>query len=388
MWISFWGPIQPDATFVPSQYCPPTQTAGTIHPAKENGMTNVTQLTRPRVITGIDTHKDFHVAVAIDLAGRRLGQLVFPTSVIGYRSLETWALTFGEIEAFGIEGTGSFGAGLTRYLQRCHRVVEVCRPDRALRRQLGGKTDFVDAESAARSVLAGTATATPKSRDTSVEVIRLLRVARKGAVKAKTQAATTLQSMSVALPDELREKLRGESTINMVRICVRWQASPRDDVQTAGSKAAFQSIANRYETLEKEIKALDKQLAALVQQVAPKLTELFGVGTHAAASILVTVGDNPERMKSEASLASLCGVSPVHASSGRTIRHRLNRGGDREANSAIYMIVLIRLRRHEETRRYVERRTAEGPSKREIIRCLKRYVVREVFGVLLPSGRE
>jgi len=348
-------------------------------------MLSVAQISEDRNIFGVDTHKDTHVAVGIDKTGRRLGELIAPASTEGYAAVEKWALSFGEIEAFGIEGTGSYGAGLCRYLQaRGHRVIEVNRPDRNLRRQKG-KSDSLDAESAARAVLSGTATAIPKGTDDAVEMIRLLEVARRGAMKAKTAAATTLQSMLVSLPAELREQLANPSTVKIVRVCARFRASDVSTPLTA-AKMTLRSIAKRYEQLELEISALDKTLAKLVPHAAPVLTGLFGVGPGVGATLLVAAGENPERLTSEASFASLCGVSPVPASSGKTNRHRLNRGGNRQANCALHTVVLSRLSHDAATKAYMVKRLAAGKSKREVIRCLKRYVAREVYQALIGDG--
>jgi transposase len=331
------------------------------------------------VILGIDTHLDVHEAVALDGLGRRLGELSVPTTVKGYQKLLRWAEGFGSVCCAGVEGTGSYGAGLARYLKAAGiSVMEVERPKRRhLRRN--GKSDTIDAEAAARAVLADDTAGEPKSADGQVEMIRILRSARQSAVKARTQAANQLQALLVTAPEDLRHRLRELPTKNLVDTCARLRpgAGP-NDVQRA-TKFALRSVARRYQQLH-------EQLDRLVADAAPKLTTLPGIGTDHAATLLTVAGDNPQRLKSEASFASLCGVSPIEASSGKVVRHRLNRGGDRDANRCLYLICVVRMRHDGRTREYVARRTAEGKSKREIMRCLKRYIAREIYRLLAPMA--
>jgi transposase len=338
------------------------------------------------VILGVDTHLDFHVAVVVDHLGRPLGEVSVPTTVKGYERLLRWAQDFGPLRSAGVEGTSSYGAGLTRHLRASGiSVVEVERPKRRhLRRN--GKSDPIDAEAAARAVLAGEAVGEPKSADGRVEMIRVLRSARQSAVKARTQAANQLQGLRLTAPEELLNRLRNLSTKELVAVAARFRLG--DDLRDVPSatKFALRSVARRYEALSEEIAELDAHLGRLVAQVAPELVSLAGIGTENAATLLIVAGDNPQRLRSEASFASLCGVSPIEASSGKVVRHRLNRGGNREANRALYMICLSRMRRDLRTQEYVARRTAEGKSKREIIRCLKRYLAREVYRVLISCG--
>jgi transposase len=338
------------------------------------------------VILGIDTHLDVHVAVALDGFGRRLGELKVPTTVKGYQRLLRWAQSFGPICCAGVEGTGSYGAGLARYLKAVGTpVMEVERPKRRhLRRN--GKSDPIDAEAAARAVLADDTAGEPKSGDGRVEMIRTLRSVRQSAVKARTQAANQLQALLVTAPEELRHSLRELTTKDLVDTCARFRpGSDPDDVRTA-TKFALRSVARRYQQLSQEIAELDPQLDRLVADAAPELTALVGIGTDHAATLLTVAGDNPQRLKSEASFASLCGVSPIEASSGKVVRHRLNRGGVRDANRALHLICVVRMRHDGRTRQYVSRRTAEGKSKREIMRCLKRYIAREIYRLLTPMG--
>jgi transposase len=342
--------------------------------------------TRVAVILGVDTHLDFHVAVALDHLGRRLGEASVPATVKGYERLLRWAEGFGPLRCAGVEGTSSYGAGLTRHLRaRGIEVLEVERPERRRRssRRNLQKSDPSDAEAAARAVLAGETSGVPKSGDGEVEMIRALRAARRSAMKARTQAANQLQGLRVTAPEELRHRLRGLSTKELVRVAARFRLAddPRD--VPSATKFALRSVARRYEALSEEIAELEAHLDRLVGQAAPELVSLAGIGTDSAATLLIVAGDNPQRLGSEASFASLCGVSPIEASSGKVVRHRLNRGGNREANRALYMICLARMRRDRRTQEYVSRRTQEGKSKREIIRCLKRYVAREVYRVLI-----
>jgi transposase len=233
-------------------------------------------------------------------------------------------------------------------------------------------------------VLADDTAGEPKSGDGQVEMIRSLRSARQSAVKARTQAANQLQALLVTAPEDLRHRLREHPTKDLVDTCARFRpGSDLDEVHTA-TKFALRSVARRYQQLSEEIAELEEQLDRLVAKAAPQLTALTGVGTDHAATLLTVVGDNPQRLKSEASFASLCGVSPIEASSGKVVRHRLNRGGDRDANRALHLICVVRMRHDQRTKEYVARRTAEGKSKREIIRCLKRYIAREIYRLLAP----
>jgi transposase len=345
--------------------------------------------TEGEVVLGVDTHLDFHVAVAIDHLGRRLGEASVPTTPKGYERLLRWAEGFGSLRCAGVEGTSSYGAGLARHLRsRGIEVLEVERPKhrrRSSRRNLQ-KSDPSDAQAAARAVLAGEASGKPKSADGRVEMIRTLRAARRSAIKARTQAANQLQALRVTAPEQLRHRLRGLCTKELVRVASRFRlAGDPTDVSTA-TKFALRSVARRYEALSEEIDELDAHLGRLVAEAAPELVSLPGIGTENAATLLIVAGDNPWRLRSEASFASLCGVAPIEASSGKVVRHRLNRGGNREANRALYMTCLARMRRDGRTQEYVARRTQEGKSKREIIRCLKRYVAREVYRVLVSCG--
>jgi len=331
-----------------------------------------------QVTVGVDSHKDVHVAAAVDQVGRVLGTTWVPTTTQGSAQLLRWATRLGQVQRFGIEGTGSFGAGLSRWLQQQgYQVVEVNRPNRQTRRRRG-KSDPVDAEAAARAVLAGEATTTPKAANGTVEMLRVLRVARRSAIKARGQAANQLHSLLVTAPDQLRHQLRGLPLARLVQVAAAVRPGPLTDPQAA-TKFALRELARRYQFLTAELDRLDAELAALAPKAAPRLLARRGVGAQVAGALLVVAGDNPGRLRSEAAFSMLCGSSPLEASSGKTVRHRLNRGGDREANNALWTIAMTRLSCDERTQRYLARRTAEGKSKREIIRCLKRYIAREIY---------
>ena len=334
-----------------------------------------------RIVVGVDTHRDAHVAVALSRLGTYLGTISVPSTPVGYADLLHWAAALGPVVSFGIEGTGSFGAGLARWLTaHGHPVLEVDRPDRRARHR-DGRSDPIDAETAARAVLSGRASGVPKSGDGTVEMVRALRVARRSAMKARTQAANQLLALVLTAPPELREALRGLAVPRLVEVASRFRPGPLIDPAGA-MKRALRHLARRHAALSKEIVELDADLATLVAEAAPELLAINGVGVEVAGALLVAAGDNPERLRGEASFARLCGVAPLPASSGLTTRHRLNRGGDRSANNALWRIVIVRMGRDPLTQRYVTRRTEEGLSKGEIIRCLKRYVAREVFTAL------
>jgi transposase len=348
-------------------------------------MTSMTS-TRRVVTVGVDTHSDVHHAAVIDEVGRPLADAGFPTTPAGYRQLLAWAGGYGEITAFGVEGTGAYGAALARHLRAAGQsVIEVDRPDRKTRRQRG-KSDPIDAYAAAAAVLSGAAAGTPKTRDGRVEAIRTLRVARRSAMKGRTQAINQLKALVLTGPAELRQALAGQTTRQLLATCRRLRADKRPaeaaDPVTAAAKITLRRLARRIAALTEEIDELDSELRPLVTQTAPALMAVYGVGAEVAAQLLTTAGDNPQRLRSEAAFAQLCGTAPLPASSGRTTRHRLNRGGDRHANYALHIIALVRLSSHPTTQAYAARRRAEGLSNLEILRCLKRYIAREIHHVL------
>ena len=332
------------------------------------------------VVGGVDCHSRVHHAVALDQTGRRLGDRAFPATGAGYAGLLGWLRAFGAVAVVGVESTGSYGAALTRFLVGAGvRVVEVNQPHAHLRRRRG-KTDAVDAEAAARKVLSGEATAIPKDMSGAVEAIRQVRLARRSAVSARSIALCQLGDLIVTAPAALRARLSRKTLRGQAGICARLRPDQRelaDPVQAA--KLALRTLARRIEALDAEIAQLDEHLEQLVPTVAPRTVALLGIGPRHAGQLLVTAGQNITRLHSEAAFAHLCGVDPIPASSGKTTRHRLNHGGDRDSNSALHMIAIVRLRYCERTKAYAARRTAEGRSKREIIRCLKRYLAREVY---------
>ena len=338
----------------------------------------IVEVARP-VIGGVDTHLELHVAAALDPIGGVLGVESFVADSRGYQALLEWLAGFGAVTKVGVEGTGAYGAGLGRFLRRAGiEVVEVDRPNRQMRRTKG-KSDPADAVEAARAVLSGRATGAPKSRDGNVEAIRALFVAKRSAREGRLRAVHQMRQLSYTAPDQLRSRLKGLGTTEFVDEAAALRVCAGTDAVTAATKAALASLGRRVHALEEESALLDERLAGLVTNTAPDLLKLFGVGIDTAAALLVAAGDNPERLRSEAAWAHLCGAAPIEASSGKVTRHRLNRGGDRAANAALWRIVMTRLSFDPRTREYMERRTKEGRSKREVIRILKRYVAREIF---------
>jgi transposase len=337
-----------------------------------------------RITGGVDTHLDVHVAAALDERGAQLGVESFAATAAGYRELLGWLEGFGTLELVGVEGTGSYGAGLTRHLL-AHQiaVVEVDRPNRQRRRRTG-KSDPHDAVAAARAAQGGDATGSAKTRDGNVEAMRVLRVARSSARRSRTQAINQMRSLISTAPEELRGELRDLSIYNVLTLASAFRHTGRTDVTTV-TKLTLRTLARRALSLEEEVKEIDRLLKAFVAETAPELNAIDGVGTDVASAILVAAGDNPERLKSESTFAKLCGVSPLDASSGKQERHRLNRSGDRQANSALWHIVFTRMVNDPRTKHYIERRMKEGRTKKEAIRCLKRYVAREVFAALPRS---
>jgi transposase len=279
----------------------------------------------------------------------------------------------------GVEGTGAYGASIARFLRKKGiEVVEVDRPNRQARRK-NGKSDPLDATEAARAALSGRADGQGKTRDGAVEAIRVLTVARRSAATERTKSLVRMRHLGFTAPDQLRSRLRGLPIPRLIDEAAGLRPTNSLDPVTSATKAALRSLAQRVRSLEAEMAKLDELLTPLVKATAPELLKLVGVGIHTAASLLVAAGDNPERLRSEAAWAHLCGVAPIPASSGKVTRHRLNRGGDRQANSALWRIVLVRLNCDPGTQAYMDRRLTEGRSKREIIRILKRYVAREVY---------
>jgi transposase len=319
--------------------------------------------------------------------GVRLEGRTFPADTSGYEQLALWAETLGRLDAFGVEGTGSYGAGLTSLLRRRgHRVVEVNRGNRQARRN-AGKSDPADAEVAARQVLAGVATAVPKTADGQVEILRQVKVARDTAVKARTSAIITLKQIVVNAPAALREQLGVLGDKALIARCAGFRVGQVTDTTTA-AKYTLRVLARRWQALNAEIVDADHILDRVTTATAPTLRQAFGIGPDTAAEMLIVFGDNPERVHSEAAFAKLCGACPIPAGSGMTDgRHRLYRGGHRQANAALYRSAIVRMRFHQPTIDYVKRRTTEGLGKREIIRCVKRYLAREIYQHVMTDHR-
>ena len=335
------------------------------------------------VVGGVDTHKDIHVAAVVNEFNQVISTESFPTTRYGYKKMLMWMSSFGRVSRVGIECSGTYGLGLLRYMQSSGiDVLEVTAPDNSDRRRRG-KDDTLDAENAAHAAFSKLRTVTPKTRDGMVESLRVLKSCRKSAVAARTVALQMIRTSIVSAPDELRETLRYMTRMSLIRTLASTHPDLTNykDISTA-YRITLKSLARRYIELHDEIADLDKMIATIVDTLAPELIKQNAVGYESAAQLLITLGDNPERLKSESSFAALCGVCPILASSGKTNRHRLNRGGDRAANSALHIIAIGRLRTEDRSKSYIKKRTADGLSKMEALRCLKRYIARELYYLL------
>jgi len=331
------------------------------------------------VIGGVDTHADVHVAAAVDGNGGVLGIEAFPADAAGYQDLLRWLVDFGDVSLVGVEGTGSYGVGLARFLHDQQiAVVEVDRPNRQTRRKVG-KSDSTDAVAAARATLSGAAAVVPKTRNGPMEQMRVLLVARRSARQQRIQTLNQLRQLVFTAPEPIRVRFKDRYQRGLITEAAKMRPRKGSDPVTFTTNSVIRNLAKRIQGLTAEMRTIDRALVELIDHTAPSLLELYGVGPDTAASLLVTAGDNPARLRSERSWAHLCGVTPIPASSGKTIRHRLNRGGDRNANAALHRIVLTRMSSHHETRAYVARRRTEGLNTPEIMRCLKRYVARQTF---------
>jgi transposase len=340
----------------------------------------------PLVFGGVDTHADTHTIAAVSHLGVMLGHQNFPATPEGYRQLYCWLAAHGSVMRVGVEGTGSYGAGLAAALtERGVELVEVNRPNRATRRARG-KSDPIDAEAAARTALAGVATAVPKAHTGVVEAIRVILVARRGAVQARTAATNTLHHMIITAPRRLRDQLQPLTRRHQITICSGLRSNDITS-PTRATKLTLRRLARRIHHLTAEINDATQEITALVRGHAPQLLAEVGVGALSAAQLLITAGDNPDRMTSPAGFAALCGTTPIPASSGKTNRHRLNRGGDRQANCALHTIVNSRLRYHPETQAYAAKRSAERKTERDIRRSLKRYLARRLFTLILNPNQ-
>ena len=328
---------------------------------------------RPAITGGVDTHSEVHVAAALDPVGGLPGTREFPATAAGYASLLGWLAGFGDVALAGVEGTGSYGAGLARYLaRRGVRVVEVDRAGRQDRHRQG-KSDPLDAVSAARAAQSGRAAGKPRGRDGAVEAIRALMVARRSARHKRTQAINQARALILT-----GARFAGKRAAALAEAVAALRPRPGDAAEYS-LRVALRELGRRVQFPGDQIARLDELIIPLVTVRAPGLLSLYGVGPGTAALLLIAAGDQPERLRSEAAWAHMCAVAPIPASSGKTRRHRLNRGGNRKASHALWRIVITRMSARPATRAYVKRRTAEGLSKKEIIRCLKRYVAREVY---------
>jgi len=335
----------------------------------------------PRITAGVDTHLDVHVTAALDERGGLLGVESFPTTAAGYRRIVGWLRGFGQLELVGVEGTGSYGAGLVRHLHaEGVRVVEVDRPNRQRRRRRG-KSDPQDAIAAARAAQSGDAQGQAKTRDGNVEAMRVLRAARLSARKARTQALNQMRAVIATAPEVIRSDLRDLNVYRLLERTTAYRPGTRRDVVSL-TKLTLRMLARRAQALEAEIAELDAIIGPLVHETAPALVARPGIGAECASALLIAAGDNPDRLRNEPTFAHLCGAAPLDASSGKQERHRLNRGGDRQANAALWRIVITRMVYDPRTRIYMDRRLKEGLTKKEAIRCLKRYIAREVYNHL------
>jgi transposase len=335
-----------------------------------------------RITGGVDTHLDVNVAAALDEIGGLLGVESFATTAAGNDALIGWFDSFGHVDLVGVEGTGSYGASLARALaRRGVPVVEVDQPNRQQRRQ-AGKSDPIDAVEAARAAQGGRARGLAKSRTGNVEAIRALTVARRSAQSVRVKTMNQIRHLGFTAPDDLRERFDGVSRTQLGAEAASLRPRPGTDPVVFATKTAMRVLGRRLLHLDAEMTELNGQLSELVEQTAPELLAVFGVGTDTAAALLIAAGDNPERLRSEAAWAHLCGASPIQASSGKTVRHRLNRSGDRQANHALWRIAMVRMSHDPRTRDYVARRLEDGKTKREIMRILKRYIAREVYKTL------
>jgi transposase len=332
------------------------------------------------IVAGADTHADTIHLAAISMTGAAIGDREFPTTRAGYAAAIRFLTSLGQVERIGVEGTASYGAGFTRTLTAAGiEVVEVTRAVKSTRR-LKGKSDPLDAYSAARTALAGDGLATPK--DDTTAGLRALHIARRSAVKHRTAAINQIKAMVVSAPDAVREKYRGLTTLRMIEAIARCRPDAQADPWAQSVLTAAKMLAQRVQFLETQAEALEAQIDAFVAEANPGLRAAYGVGSDTAAQLMITAGANPHRLHSEAAFAALCGVAPVPASSGKTNRHRLCRGGDRAANNALFRIALVRMSHHQPTKSYVQRQLALGHTRMEILRKLKRAIAREIFKLL------
>ena len=328
------------------------------------------------IAVGVDTHKERHYAVALDLLGQLLGELSFAASAAGYVELQHWAEGLGEDQrlVFGIEGAGSWGAGLCEHLHGAdHIVVEVERPRRRERR--AGKSDRIDSLAAAKCALAGENTSTPRGRG-MLAALRALLVARRSVVAERTRVLNQLQALNATAPVALRERVGEGTGKQLERRVSSMRARASADIEERAVFAVMRDLSARSRALAADARRYEQQLAELVRSLDRTLLDEPGIGPISAAKLLAC---DPARFKHEAAFARCNGTAPVPASSGKTVRHRLNRGGDRQVNNAIHTIAVVRAKHQPETRAYLERRIREGKTKREAMRALKRHISRDLF---------
>lgn len=341
-----------------------------------------------KVVAGVDTHKHLHHVAVLDLTGRVLGSNEFPVSTAGYRDAADWIATFGVIDRVGIELTGSYGAGLTRHFTAAGiTVLEVNTTDKATRARRG-KSDTIDAIAAASKVLAGMATAVPKDTTSVVESVRMLMVVRDSAVKARTQALNQIKDLLITAPADLREQFTDLTLTAAAKKAVRLRPDSARLADPAHAvRLALKRLGTRIADLTTEITDAERHLHALVQDTVPTLLSRPGIGTLTAAQFLITAGSNIDRITSEAAFAHLCAAAPLPASSGMTNRHRLNRFGDRQANRALHIVIIGRMKHDTETQTYINKKLTEGKTKKDAIRALKRFVARRIYHDLTTDLR-
>ena len=332
-------------------------------------------------VIGVDTHRDTLTAAAVSHLGGVLAQITTSADAAGYRQLFDFAQTqLPGRRCWAVEGAGSFGAGLTVMLQQHgERVVEVGRPKRPASRS-GAKSDPLDAVRAAREALSHDRPAIPRRRGER-EALRALLTTRRCATLARVAAIGQLKALIVGAPEELRAELRGQPTSRQIDYCASRRERPARSLEHRATIRALRATAQRIQLLQAEADQLQAELTVLVSAVAPWLLEVPGVGPLSAAQVLVS-WSHAGRFRSEAAFAALAGTNPIPASSGQVTRYRLNRGGDRQLNRALHTILLVRLRTDPDTRAYMARRTAEGKSRRDAKRCLRRVIARQLFRLL------
>ncbi|WP_448059690.1 IS110 family transposase [Cellulomonas hominis] len=345
--------------------------------------TSRTDVAGTLVVAGVDTHSQTHHVAVVSMTGTKLGDRSVPATPAGYRNLLGFVRSYGQVTLVGVEGISSYGAGLARYLNdRGVPFREVIRPRSAARRK--GKSDPIDAYAAAAQALAEPdALPLAKTGQGAVEQIRVLLIVRRSAVKARVAVIRQIKALLVTAPEPIRARWSPLRETELIEALSLTRPGPATDSVTTATGSALRRLARRYERLTVEITELEEDLRCLVQRSAPAMFATKGYGVITTATLLVTAGENAERLRSEASFAALCGTSPIPASSGKTHRHRLNRGGDRQANWALHQIALVRLSSDPRTKDYAARLRATGKSSKDVLRCLKRAIAREAFRLLV-----